>query len=357
LKIGAPSIEEIRKLPVFFIIGRERSGTTLLRTLFDAHRNVNIQIEFHFILLFYFKYGKVVNWQRSRLREFYNNLRRLPQFNLITIDEKKLKEDIMRCEGSCTFGELCRVVLYNYVSFFPKEEIILLGDKCPYYSLYCEMLLEVFPEAKFIHLVRDPRDNILSMLKVHFESRFFSSLAYRWKYYNKKIEESKSKHPGSFFTIKYEDLVNAPEAHLQEICGFLEVPYDVEMPEFYNKKDELMKVYPAEVFTKIHKSLFRKINGQHVSEWKKKITKAQLKKADLIAGKFAERYGYEQKYKKRNLLLLLRTLPGRIYGRLYYTYSWLIDIMPFNVKLKIIFLSGRIFKSGWTRFKKIEDRK
>jgi hypothetical protein len=348
------SIEGIKKLPVFFIIGRERSGTTLLRTLFDAHHHVNIQIEFHFILILFYKYHKVTDWPAARLNGFYNDVVRLPRFQLLTIDKEKLKENILACEGDCSFGELCKVVLMNYVSFFEKGEIVLLGDKCPYYSLYCEMLLKVFPEAKFIHLVRDHRDNVMSMMKVNFESKFFSSLAYRWKYYNKKIEKSKKKYPDSFYTMKYEDMVSEPERYLKEMCAFLNVDYDEGMPEFYKKKDEFMKTYPAGVFTKIHRNLFQKITNEHIYSWKKKMQEKQVKKADFIAGTMAEKYGYERKFKNKNLLLLLTTLPGCIYGRLYFYYNSMVNILPFGLKLRYIYFTARIFRRGWLKFEKMK---
>ncbi|NQU34666.1 MAG: sulfotransferase [Bacteroidetes bacterium] len=53
-------MEQLNKIPFFFVVGRPRSGTTLLRTLFDAHPNVSFPPECQFIINLYPKYGKIV---------------------------------------------------------------------------------------------------------------------------------------------------------------------------------------------------------------------------------------------------------------------------------------------------------
>ncbi len=57
-------------IPIFFVVGRPRSGTTLLRTLFDAHPNVLVPPECQFIINLYPKYGKVTNWSKKNLESF-----------------------------------------------------------------------------------------------------------------------------------------------------------------------------------------------------------------------------------------------------------------------------------------------
>ncbi len=56
------SIEKVRDIPMFFILGRPRTGSTLLRTLFDAHPNVIIPQEWPMLLLLHFQFGKVKCW-------------------------------------------------------------------------------------------------------------------------------------------------------------------------------------------------------------------------------------------------------------------------------------------------------
>ena len=57
-------IDTIRNLPFFFILGRPRSGTTLLRTILDAHPNIVIPPENSYLIHLYFKYRHAgVKWE------------------------------------------------------------------------------------------------------------------------------------------------------------------------------------------------------------------------------------------------------------------------------------------------------
>ena len=66
--------QKVEKIPVFFILGRPRSGTTLLRTLFDAHPNVATPVECAFIINMRQKYAKVTNWTKELLTSFHEDV-------------------------------------------------------------------------------------------------------------------------------------------------------------------------------------------------------------------------------------------------------------------------------------------
>ncbi len=124
-----PDIQKIASLPVFFILGRPRSGTTLLRTLFDAHPNVATPIECAFIMNMSQKYEKIKNWTSEDLLEFHSDVQKHIKFDTWNIDIEKMKNDLLLCEGENTFQTVCKVVYYDYISLFPKEEIKWIGDK------------------------------------------------------------------------------------------------------------------------------------------------------------------------------------------------------------------------------------
>ncbi len=335
-----PDKDKVKSLPFFFIIGRPRSGTTLLRTLFDAHPEVIIPLESPLIIDLYNKYGKVKIWDKKKLLSFYQDVQNQRKFESWTIDKDRLKDDIFACEGETSFQLLCKIVYYNYISFFDKKDIKLLGDKNPVYSLYSfytKRLIKIFPEAKFIHITRDYRDNILSIQKVDFEAPILPLLAYRWKYSTKQIKKVKDKHPESFYTIKYEDMVKNPGRHIEKLCNFLGIEYTSSVLEFRRKKDEILKVYSKEQVEEYHKNLFSPINTTKINLWKKQMSERDIKIADMVVGKYAELSGYSRKYKKLNILIYLLILPAIIYGRLWYLLiKFFIDKLPYKTRLRII---------------------
>jgi hypothetical protein len=339
--------EKFQKLPIFFIVARERSGTTLLRTIFDAHPNVSIPVEFHFIWYMYRKYHRRRTWTKQQLEHFYNDLIKLPRYHLLTLDPRRLYNDLLSLSGETDYGTICKAVLTNYISFFPKKELLMVGDKCPLYSLHLAKLLKVFPEARIIHLTRDYRDNILSMLRVRIESHIFSSLAYRWKYYNRQVLKVREQYPESFFSLRYEDLVADPAVYIKKISDFLGLPFVPETLEFYKKKDDYMSVYPHFVFKGIHKNLFMPVTADHVYGWKDKMPAKLVRLADSIIAQDAELWGYERQFNKRNLWLLLLYWPGLVFGRLYYTWGSFVNFLPFGLKIRLVILLSWLFKRKW----------
>jgi hypothetical protein len=341
-------IEDINK-PVFFITGRERSGTTLLRFIFDAHPNVLIPIEYHFVLFLYSKYHKRINWEAKDILEFYNDLLGLPKFNLLNLDYEKLKHDLLSLENKANYSLLCKVVYANYISFFDKKQILAYGDKAPFYSLYCKKLLNVFPDAKFIHIVRDPRDNALSMKNTKFEAHIISSLVYRWKYYNRKVYDLQKKFPKSFYILKYEDFVSDPNYYAKDICSFLNIPFEQAMLEFSDHKERFIETYPKWIFSKAHSRLFKPITNEGIYRWKEKMPSADVKVSNFVAGKFTEKMGYEKKFQKANIATVARSIPGIIYGYLYIRFSYFINALPFRLKIFSINALGKIFRIGWSK--------
>ncbi len=171
--------------------------------------------------------------------QFFSNVISQRKFDSWNVDKKKLLNDLLLCEGKINFEELIKVVYASFPSFFDKDEIKIIGDKNPIYSIYPSRLVKLFPNAKFIHLNRDYRDNILSIKKVDFEAPFTGLLAWRWRYSAKLIEKTKQKNQEKFLTLRYEDLVSDPEKELKQLCSFLGISYQANVLQYHEKAKEL----------------------------------------------------------------------------------------------------------------------
>lgn len=327
--------QQLQALPIFFILGRPRSGTTLLRTLFDAHPNVATPVECAFIMNMSQKYSKLTYWTREHLLAFYDDLQKHIKFDTWNIDLDKLKTDLLKFEGENTFQTVCKLVYMNFISLFPKEEIKWIGDKNPVYATYTPLLLRLFPESKFIHLVRDPRDNIISLKNVDFEGPFTALLAYRWQHSVRKLYYIKKKYPEQFYTIRYEDLVREPEKYYREMCDFLSLPYYGHVFEFYKKQDEALKKFNLEKIMKYHKSLFSPINTSKVDLWKTQLPERDIRITEFVAGRWTKKYGYERRFKWPGFVAILCSIPWLVYGSSLYMLRAMIDRLPFDMKIKL----------------------
>lgn len=323
-------------LPLFFIIGRPRTGTTLLRSLFDAHPNVQIPWECQFILNLYPQYGALKYWTKEKISQFYNDLIQQWQFSAWNINHEKLQADLYALEGNNDYVTVCETVYLNFISFYNKDEIKVIGDKNHGYTIYTDRLKKLWPEAKFIYILRDYRDNYHSVTKVDFELPVVSLVVYKWKYFYKKALEASKKYPDSFYFIRYEDLATDPHLHFSKICAFLNIPYLPEVFEFYRMKEKASAIYPDDILEKHHKSLFNPINTSRLGLWKKAMSKRQVRIADYVAGQYADEAGYQREFTKFSLLTAIEATPGILYARFLYFMTVIIDKFPYRLREKIL---------------------
>lgn len=336
------------QVPMFFIIGRPRSGTTLLRVLFEAHPKVTIPPESPFIINLCKKYGKVTSWNETVINEFCDDLFKQRYFDKWLIGRAELLENLLRVKGEVTFQDMVRQVCLSYTSVFDKKEIQLIGDKNPAYSLFAGRIHKLFPDAKIIHITRDYRDNYLSLINVNFEVPIVPLVVYRWKFAYKRMQKLKKRHPELVYSLKYEDLATDPENQFSKLCTFLGIDYDPSVMSFYQKKTEAEQAYAgSHDLALVHKSLFKPISTDRMNLWKKQMTGRQIRVADLVAGKTAAKAGYERKYPAFNPALYLWILPTLIYASIMYRLILMGDYLPYKMRNNLIQLLGIFLKIYW----------
>ena len=341
-------------VPMFFIIGRPRSGTTLLRVLFEAHPNVTIPPESPFIINLYKKYSKVTFWDDQTIKEFSEDVVRQRYFDKWLIDKELLYNNLLEEKGENTFQEMARKVCLSYHSVFEKKEILLVGDKNPANSLFAPRIHKLFPDSKIIHITRDYRDNYLSLINVNFEVPIVPLVVFRWKFAWKRMQKLKKQHPELIYSLKYEDLASDPENSFRKVCDFLGLEFDPSVFNFYEKKAEMEEAYSgSKDLSIVHKSLLNPISTDRMDLWKKQLTARQIRVADLVAGKTAEKAGYERQYTKFNPGLYLWILPTLIYGSVMYRLILLGDHLPYKWRNSLNRTLGIFLKIYW----KFNERK
>ena len=329
-------MEKIADIPFFFVVGRPRSGTTLLRTLFDAHPNISFPPECQFIINLYPKYKSLEIWSRKDILEFYDDLIQQWLFDTWKIDNQSLKASLLKYEGANTYGNICKAVYLEYNSLFAKDKIKFIGDKNPGYAIYTKQLLKIFPEAKFIHIIRDYRDNFVSIKNVDFEVPIPSLVVQKWKYFYKKFKKDSKLKPSVYRTLNYEELAKNPETEYSKLCGFLGIDYTDSVFDFHEKKDDILKQYPSGYIKTYHTSLMQKVNTSKIGVWKNQLTDKQVKIMDVTAGQIAEESGYQRKYKKFNLLIWGQSIPGRAYAALLSLATKIVDSFPYKIRMAIL---------------------
>ncbi|MBP8033101.1 MAG: sulfotransferase [Bacteroidia bacterium] len=309
--------KEINNIPMFFIVGRARSGTTLLQTMLDAHPSIIVPGESCVLMHLKNKYFKYKIWNNTMVDVFLKDLfqeRKLNQFWNLNIE--KIRTQIYQIPSDKrTFPLLMKIIYINYPSIFEQNKIKQIGDKNPIYTLFIKELIEIYPEAKFIHIVRDYRANIVSNRDT-FSLKNIATLAHAWIYHNEKVESIKKNIPNKFLLLKYEDLISQPIKEMERICDFLKIEYHSSVLEYHLTLNQKIEDDISQQLKKTHGNLLQPINSNNIESWKTKLNKQDLLLSELIAGEYGTFYGYitaiNEKFIEKNYI---KSIYGNINNR------------------------------------------
>lgn len=311
-----------------FFVGRGRSGTTLLSKILNTHPQISIAPEGLFIRNLYHKY-KNVHWNQNRLRAFINDVFLERKMDYWEVDEVEFKNKyVEKFSDTKSFEEACLNVYRCYALFQNKPGDVVLGDKNPHYSLYIRQLKTLYPDALFVHLVRDYRDNVLSFKNVDFDVNNTAALAKRWNIFNKKIISSLRTFPNHYYRLSYENLVADPETTLQALCKYLSIPYDRRMLSFY--------IYQKNEKRPWHKNIKKPLSSAHLYRWKSKMISSDLSKVESICGNMGRDFDYLPSLNNNQRPLPIQVLTGIIMGKIITFMENGIFYIPFKTRTAIM---------------------
>jgi hypothetical protein len=246
------------------------------------------------------------------------------KFSLRRVENLKLDKEFIVSE-LLKYKEVGSIQLFlksiNYYAYtvYDKEETLWIGDKNPIYSIYINRLRKIYPEAKFICIIRDYRDNFISIQKlaekdIAVEAPVLSLQIGRWRYFTRLFLKCKELFPDKYYILRYEDLATEPEITFRSMCEFLGIAYDPSVFDFYKKKDEVTEAFSSTIWEKFHENLLKPVNTGRMNTWQDKLSREQVRMADQIAGKYADRLGYERQNKRFDPWLFLKACPMLTYN-------------------------------------------
>ncbi len=269
-------MREVGRAP-FFIIGLPRSGTTLLSVMLANHPEVCLGassvgmalVRAYRRFLHRLQRGKKSPEEvfRSVLQESYKK-RLLPLFG----GEKWLAD-----------RELFPDFLERQLRVFAERQgKSLWGDKTPDLNFHLAEIDQMLPSARFIHLVRDPRSNALSLhRRQHYD---LALAAQRWREINGLAEAQAVLYGGDrFLSVKYEDLLLDTERVMRRVCAFLGLAFD----------ESVLKPGKEEEFLAGKAYVKAELQKEKVFSWKEHLSRREVLKIERIVGRFMLKAGYK----------------------------------------------------------------
>ena len=269
----------------FFIVGIGRSGTSLIRLMFHSHPRIAIPYESHFLTTYYDNLK-----QYDDLNEDGNIYRLIGDM----LNEPLLKMwdhsfDLERVLGNVQDRSLRGAIHAIYNDYVKGKGKARWGDKSDYLDRM-HIINEIFPDAQFIHIIRDGRDVANSVIKLPWGPNDIISAAEWWNQYlwlARRVGAVLGQE--RYIEVHYEKLVNDTENELKRLCVFLGEEYSSEMLRYYKNVDMAI---PADRKGQ-HYNVESSPKQSRVFAWKREMHPCDVALFNRYAGKMLEEVSYE----------------------------------------------------------------
>jgi len=274
--------------PVFpMFVGSGRSGTTLFRNIFDSHPDLAMTHEAHFVLPMALRKRRYERHGGLDVERFVTDLYANSNFVRQGLDEAAVRAGLA-ATAPATFADAVRTVFAAYATAHGKP---CYGDKTPGYVTHLGLLGVLFPEARFVHIIRDGRDVAMAYLD---RSEWGpSTMADAALYWRSRVSRGRAtgRQLGAarYREVRYEDLVDDPEAVTRSLCRFLDLGFEPAMLEFHQRGRDFAAATP-------HPDAFRGL-AQPVTKgmrnWRTQMAPDDVALVETIAGDLLADLGYE----------------------------------------------------------------
>ena len=290
-----------------FVVGAPRSGTTLLQFMLKSHPSISFPSgESHFIVPALQRYGssrfESVESVREALEFMYKARPDFFQEELhgFEFDAATLAPELF--EAGC--HDVATVISGMFAKNCRGEGKNRWGERTPYYVLHMPLIKKFFPNAQFIHMIRDGRDVALSVEVRANDFGIYNDYisAEMWVKYVDEGKRLGAQLGQDYIEVRYEDLISEPETVMKKITTFLGEEYDAALVN-YKKTSGPADKDPL---------LTKPVDKANKNKWAASMSADRVRVFESVAASTLVGCGYELGSKGKRL-----SLPFRAYYRLH----------------------------------------
>jgi hypothetical protein len=252
----------------FFIVGSGRSGTTLLRLVLAGHSRIGIPPETWFLLALVEHLPLTDPLDPAQVEEAIG----LMTGDYRWPDMETPAADFARLARSLPAPRLAALMELVYADHLRRVGKPRWGDKTPLYIGILPQLATIYPDARFIHLIRDGRDVAAAFIDAHFHGGVWDP-EFEWRRAVRLgLAYRRSALADRILEVRYEALVQDLEATTRRVCGFLGEAFEPAMLCF---RDRIAREVPARERA-IHRSLERPVSAEAAGSWRTRLSAPEL---------------------------------------------------------------------------------
>jgi hypothetical protein len=269
--------------PFAFFFGTNGSGTTLHRAIFDSHPDLAIPGESRFVARLADRYrGEGFEPER-----FIRDLEKDERFANWGLGSAEIGSALSDPPAE-SYPESVRRL---YALYAGKQGKTRYGDKTQSNIHHLPLLAELFPEARFVHAVRDGRDVALA----HTDGTKIEQVAVSWKRrVNAGRGAGRELGPDRYLESRFEQLIDDTEGAVRRICDFIDLPFDSAMLTYYERAGDIVATTAV---PDRHQDIYLPPT-KGLRDWRRELSDDQVARFEALAGDLLSDLGYERKYER-----------------------------------------------------------
>lgn len=261
-----------------FVVGMPRSGTTLMRSILNAHPSMALAPETHFINHWMQVHRHTNLADPEDFDRFWGEYTVTNQYRWLGLDPDDTKERI-HAAGTPTFRSIFTTLLDGFAETQGKQRS---GEKTPDNYRHLDVLFEWYPTARVIYMIRDPRAVVASFkaLDRAWTDKPIEEVAARWR---RSAERAEQKNKDErVVLVRYSELVNAPSEAVRRICEHVREPFDARMLE--SRATNPTKAWKAD----------SAITTDSLERWRHELTEEEIAVTEHLSRGPFDRLGFER---------------------------------------------------------------
>jgi hypothetical protein len=267
-----------------FLSGNQRSGKTLMQLMLSSHPDISISPGSQTLQRILLDMPRTRPLDPDEVSRVIGFVKADGKLRAWRVDHQALLARLAHRERPTA-----RDLAGDLMAFFrdqTKPGATIVGNKKGFYCKYADVVREVFPEARFVFMLRDGRGAVASMLDNQPEHDVVSA-SLMWRMKAQRIRELAWGFPRDCLVVRYESLVADPERTCRELCGFIGIQFTRSMITNYRTNDAVRHVTDVS-----HPATFEPITTAFVDRWRTRLSPRELATVEAIAGLELEAHGY-----------------------------------------------------------------
>jgi hypothetical protein len=259
-----------------FVVGHARSGTSILTKLIRQHLQIAFGTESQFIVRLAEQANKAGDLTNESNRRRFIEMVAQERFFTRTRRNYGFAFDVDAALETTRTGTYRSVLDAVFGQLAAHMGHVRWGDKTPEYALHMPVLQGLYPEARFVNVVRDGRDVALSIFEEQFGAKNIFVAARHWAACLQAVADFRRSHPrAQVLDVRYEDLLDEPGRVFEGLVQFLDIDDS------------------GGLSRSVGTAVRQQLRAGNSRKWKTRLSRDEQRIFEAVAGAWLQHFKYE----------------------------------------------------------------